>query len=217
VELPQVTQTLPTLSPAVHGFLKRYKAFCAQRRITPVDAFVPYDVPTSGSMSSRSRVTSGLVPAAKLFGVFANVQFELQTGDVELLQTAFRDTKRIDLFNYAVFIRAVNVEDITSQESRASLASLPISPAVEQSAKLIAGQIREKLLARHRKIDIAFTGITEETISAVEFQKRLTAIDLVLVAGQTQTLIKRYRVNLTDQIDWKAFVADVNQSKTVGD
>jgi hypothetical protein len=94
---------------------------------------------------------------------------------------------------------------------------MPISPAVEQGAKLIAGQIREKLLARHRRIDIAFNGITEDTISAIEFQKRLTAIDLVLAAGQTQTLIRRYRVNLTDQIDWKAFVADVNQSKTVGD
>jgi hypothetical protein len=217
VELPQGTQTLPTLAPEVHAFLKRYKAFCAQRRITPADAFVPYDVPTTGSVSSRSRVTSGLVPVAKLFAVFANIQFELQAGDVELLRNAFKDSKRMDLFNYATFIRAVNVEDITSQESRASLASMPVSPAVEQGAKLIAGQIREKLLARHRKIDIAFTGVTEDTISAAEFQKRLIAIDLVLVAGQAQTLIKRYRVNLTDQIDWKAFVADVNQSKTVGD
>jgi Ca2+-binding EF-hand superfamily protein len=97
VELPQVTQTFPTLSPQVHGFLKRYKAFCAQRRITPVDAFIPYDAPATGSMSIRSRVTSGLVPATKLFAVFANVQFELQAGDVEALQRAFKDIKRTDL------------------------------------------------------------------------------------------------------------------------
>jgi Ca2+-binding EF-hand superfamily protein len=217
VQLPQVTQTLPTLSPAVHGFLKRYKSFCTQRRITPTDPFVPYDVPTSGSLSSRSRVSSGLIPLGKLFAVFANLQFEIQTGDIDALQAAFRDSKRADLFNYAAFIRALKVEDIASEESRASLASLPVPPAVDQAAKLTAGQIREKLLARHRKIDVAFAGITEDTVSITDFQRRLAAIDLVLIAGQTQALIKKYRVNLTDQIDWRAFVADVNQSKTVGE
>jgi hypothetical protein len=54
-------------------------------------------------------------------------------------------------------------------------------------------------------------------VSAADFQRRLVAIGLVLTPAQIQQLIQRYRVNLTGQIDWKTFVADVNQSKTVGE
>jgi hypothetical protein len=94
---------------------------------------------------------------------------------------------------------------------------MPVSHAVEQDVLQTAGQIREKLLARHRTIDMAFRGVTEPTISASEFQRRLIAIDLVLLSNQIQALIRRYRINLTNQVDWKTFVADVNQSKTVGE
>jgi hypothetical protein len=63
-------------------------------------------------------------------------------------------------------------------------------------------EIREKLLAR--KAD-------------AEVQRRLIAIDLVLGSSEIQALIRRYRVSLTEHVDWKASVANVDQSKTVGD
>jgi hypothetical protein len=91
------------------------------------------------------------------------------------------------------------------------------SYAVEQAARQTAAQICEKLIERHRTIDSAFNGVTDDAVSATDFQRRLVAIGLVLTPAQIQQLIQRYRVNLTGQIDWKAFVADVNQSKTVGE
>jgi Ca2+-binding EF-hand superfamily protein len=217
-QLPVQTQTLPTLSPEVHGIIKRFKAFCEQRLLSPVDIFLPYDLPATGSVSSASgKVNTGFLASARLRAAFNNVQFELRDSEVDALLKAFKDNRRPDFFNYAAFTKAVRVEDITTPETRASLASPPVSYAVEQAAKQTAGQIREKLLARHRKIDIAFTGVTEDTIPAEEFQSRLVGIQLILKSGQIQALIQKYRVNLTGQIDWKTFVADVNQSKTVGE
>jgi hypothetical protein len=57
----------------------------------------------------------------------------------------------------------------------------------------------------------------EPTIPAQEFQRRLMAIDLVLHATQIQAIIRKYRVNVDNEVNWKAFVADVEQSKTIGE
>jgi Ca2+-binding EF-hand superfamily protein len=209
---------LPVLPPAVHDLLKRFKSFCVQRRMAPTDVFLPYDIPTSGALGAKSaHVTSGFLSAARLPAAFNTVQFVIQAAEVDALLAAFGDKRRPDLFNYAVLVRAVQAEDIASADSRASLAPAPVTPALEEAARLTAGQIREKLLARHRRIDLAFVGVTAAAIPAAEFQQRLGAIDLVLRSNQIQSLIRRYRVNQTDQIDWKAFVDDVNQSKTVGE
>jgi Ca2+-binding EF-hand superfamily protein len=209
---PETVTVTPTVqfAPAsvpmsVHNFIKRYKAFCGQRRIAPGDVFLAYDA-----------AHSGLIPVVRVHACFNNVDFPVLRSDVEQVIATFRDEKRSDLFNYIAFNRVVNTEDITSQEVRASLASAPVSADLERTAALVALQIREKLLARHRKIDLAFRGITTDTIPAAEFQKRLAVIDLVLLSGQTNALLRKYRVNLTDEINWKAFVADVEQSKTIG-
>jgi Ca2+-binding EF-hand superfamily protein len=209
---PPTTTVTPTVQfapasvpPAVHDFIKRYKAFCSQRRIVPGDVFLPYDA-----------AHSGLIPIVRVQACFNNVDFPVLRSDVEQVIATFRDEKRSDQFNYIAFNRVVTAEDITSQEVRASLASTPVSADLERTAAIVALQIREKLLARHRRIDMAFRGVTTDTISATEFQKRLAAMDLVLLPGQTNALLRRYRVNLTDEINWKAFVSDVEQSKTIG-
>jgi Ca2+-binding EF-hand superfamily protein len=216
-KIPVVTQPIPTLAPATHELIKRFKAFCEERRIAPVDVFVPYDTPTTGTLASTtSRLSSGFLPGVRLLTAFTAVKFAVQKGEIEALQLAFRDLHRPDLFNYAAFLRALTIEEISTPESEPQ-AAVPVSRAIEVAARLAAGHIRENLLARHRNIDSAFAGLSVPTISAAEFQSRLAKIGLVLVQGQIQALIRRYRVNLTDQIDWKAFVADVKESKTVGD
>jgi Ca2+-binding EF-hand superfamily protein len=209
-----------SLTSGVHDILKRYKAFCVQKRINPSDIFTPYDIPSTGPLTlsaPKSRMSGGFVPINRLHAAFHNVQFELRRGEPEALQAAFADSKHPDLFNYAAFLRALKVEDIASPEIRASLKSMPLSHDVEETARLAAGQIREKLLARHRKIVQAFAGVTEETIPPEEFQRRLFAMDLVVRSNQMQALLRKFRANLTGQVDWKAFVANVDQSKTIGE
>jgi hypothetical protein len=63
---------------------------------------------------------------------------------------------------------------------------------------------------------MAFRDVTTPTIGVAEFQTRLRSMDLVLLATQINALLRKYRVNLGDEIDWRAFVSDVQNSKTVG-
>jgi hypothetical protein len=37
----------------------------------------------------------------------------------------------------------------------------------------------------------------------------------VLFKGQIQALLRKYQVNLSDEIDWKALVVDIEESRTV--
>jgi Ca2+-binding EF-hand superfamily protein len=209
---PDVTPTVTTrtfdleaIPMTVREFIRRFKTFCAQQRIVPGDIFLAYDA-----------WRNGLIPIFNVQACFNNVDFPLLRGEVEELVAVFRDPRKRDLFNYLNFTRAVSQEDVTSPEVRAQLAPTPISPDLDRTAATAALQIREKLLARHRRIEMAFKDVTTPTIGAPEFQKRLQAMDLVLLAAQVNALLRKYRVNLGDAIDWRAFVSDVQNSKTVG-
>lgn len=204
IDRPPVAE--PELPQTVHAFIKRYKAYIEMQRIQPTEPFEPYDVGHNG-----------LVPIFKVQACFNNVNFQVMRTEVEQVVSCFRDSRKPELFNYNSFATAVSKEDITSTESRSTLACAPISAQVEREALLTCNQIREKLLARHRRVDMAFAGVTQEYIPNKEFQTRLLSIDIVLRAGQIQSLLRKYRVNLTDEIDWKKFCSDVNNSKTIGE
>ena len=193
------------IPPAVHEFIRKFKTFSEQMRITPVDMFVPYDIAHNGTL-----------PGFRIQACFNNFNYPVTREDTDKLMSCFSDARKPEYFNYVAFLDALKREDITSQEVRAVLESAPISHEVEREALITCSQIREKLLARHRTIDLAFTGLQEPAIPYQEFQARLAKMDLVLRAGQTQSLIRKYRVNLSDLVDWKTFCADVNNSRTIG-
>jgi hypothetical protein len=140
----------------------------------------------------------------------------VQATEVDALIAVFKDEDRADAFRYLTFARAVDAEDIGSPESRAVGAPPPLSREIEQIVLETNGQIREKLIARHWDIGRAFQGVVRPTITSAEFQQRLASVNLVLVTGQIQALLRKYRVNLSDEVDWKAFVEDVQRSRTVG-
>jgi len=196
---------MPEITQSVHNFMKRFKSFAQIHRISPTDIFEAYD-------TSRN----GRIPVFKVGAAFNNVQFEIPRQELENVVQTFRDPKKRELFDYQIFIRAYNEEDITSEETRMSLVGNPISAEVQREAMTTAGQIREKLLARNRRIGSAFSDLDTETIPSADFQERLANLGIVLRAGQLSSLFRKYRVGLTDNIKWQEFCYDVEQSKTIG-
>ena len=204
-ERSKVVEPPKEMPQVVHQFLKRFKTFCQQKRLYANDLFVPYDMAHNGTIA-----------VFKVQACFNNVDFPVLKSEIEPVIAFFKSARKAELFNYVAFNQALQDEDIASEEVRASLSSAPISAEIEREAAITCSGIREKLLARHRRIEQAFAGITTPTIPRNEFQARLARMDLVLHAGQIQALIRKYRANLTEQVDWKTFCNDVNQSRTIG-
>lgn len=200
----QTNRILSQLSPQVHDFLRRLKSYCNQRRFQPSNLFERYDTLHNGTVNSY-----------KVQACFAQVDFPVTRNEIEMIIDAFKDPKRPDIFNYIIFNRAFDNEDITSNEVRSSLTATPISYEINREAEIACIQIREKLLARHRRIENSFSGINTPTISTEEFQRRLNNIGFVIHSSETTALIRKYRVNLSDEIDYKQFCQDVINSKTI--
>jgi len=173
--------------------------------IAPTEVFRPYDIGNNGTLA-----------AFKLHAAFNNVNFPMMRQEAEQLVACFRDARRQEQCNYFGLLKVLDKEDVSSEEVRATLSGAPLSAGDETTAQTACGQIREKLMARHRGILTAFAGATQAGVSAAEFRPRLDKVDLVLPASQIQVLIRKYRINLTDQVDWQTFCTDVNRTKTVG-
>jgi Ca2+-binding EF-hand superfamily protein len=204
---PVVVQEAPVereIPASVRATLQRFKSFCSQKRIVFDDIFVGYD-------SNHN----GLVPIPKVEACFHNINFKFEGREFRDLVDAFKEPRKPEFFNYVLFTRTVKKEDIGSEEARSKLVAAPISYEIEREASIACGQIREKLMARHRRISAAFSGLSDDPIPVADFQRRLNSVDLVLRANQTQALLRKYRFNLTELIDWKHFCTDVDQSKTI--
>ena len=203
-DLPPQDQPLPEIPQNLHAFIRRYKSFAQQMRISTIDIFRPYDTNHNGT-----------VPVYTVQACFNNFNFQSSRNEIEQLVQVFRDKRKTELFDYNLFMRAVDEEDISSPDVLATLSSAPMSSQIERVAEIACSQIREKLLARHRRIEIAFSDVQSNSVSTTEFTQRLSKFDIVLTAGQLQSLVRKYRINLTDQIDYKTFISDVNNSKTI--
>jgi hypothetical protein len=188
--------------------MKRYKQFCSDRGVAPEGAFHRYD--TGGTQA-----LNGVIPTMKVQAAFYCAQFPVQPSARDPRSAVVKDP-RSNQFNYLSFARAVNAEDTGASDMRSSTTTLPLTRELEQTVQETLGQIREKLIARRWDISRAFRGLSCPTINAREFQDRLASVNLVLVTAQIQALLRKYRVNLSDEVDWKTFVEDVQRSRTVG-
>ena len=194
----------PVPTGACLAFIKRFKVFCSQRGVTDLKGiFAPYEAGRAVILLSR------LVPA------FGAVQLEVSRAEIQAIAEVFRDQKRPELLNYVAFCVAVEEAKVDDEATLRSLQSAPISFEVERIAGMTCCQLREKLQARNRTVDQFFTGITSDTITSAQFEKALNTFGFVLQAGQTQALQRKYRANLSDEVDWRRFCADVKAAKPV--
>ena len=202
---PPPTPTIPPLPLHVHAFLQKYKQFAELKGIPP---FIPFEL--------HDKNMTGYVHVSKISECFHKAGFAPTRDEVVSIIRCFCDSRRTEWFNYKLFSYAVDCEDITEKSARELLATvtLPVNFAAE--AATTVGTIREKLLARNRHIQLAFAGVRGDTVAIDDFTRRLESLDVVLNPEQTQALIKKYRMNTSDRVNWTAFCRDVENSRTIG-
>jgi Ca2+-binding EF-hand superfamily protein len=158
---------------------------------------------------------TGLIPAVRVSGAFQNENFRVSQSELAQLLKTFRDSRRPELFNYSAFAAAVKKSDIRSSSARASLEDTPILADIDQIAAMATAVINEKLRARNKTIQAAFPGVKSATISSADFEQRIRSLDLIVRPTEMQAILRKYRIRVTDEIDWATFCRDVENSKTV--
>jgi Ca2+-binding EF-hand superfamily protein len=197
---------VPELSLPIRALVKRFKQFVIRKGVSANSVFEQYD---------GNRL--GYVHPAKVGQILAASGFETLREELENLCRTFRDVTRPELFAYRIFGAAVDREDVSGEEcvSSPGCAALPGDVEREVAANLV--HIREKLLARNRRVGALFTGVQEDVVSAAEFQRRLEGLHILLKSNQIQGILRKYRVGVgSGDVDWKAFCRDVERSRTIG-
>ena len=188
----------PSFPMIVRLFLKRYRLFILSSNL-PMDApFAPID-------GGRT----GLVPINRVQECFTRVGFETSRDELESTINTFRDFRRERAFNYDLFIRS-------SEAEVTDYANIDVPPEVQKEVNDIEMAIKEKLSSRNRSIRMAFAGIARPTISIETFLERLATVDVMLRTNQSNALVRKYRMDQSDQIDWRRFCTDVDNCRTLG-
>ena len=84
----------------------------------------------------------------------------------------------------------------------------------QQTMTVLVG-IREKLLARHKKVRQPFFGIQTQLISQRDFRRCVESYGLVIKEAEMQRLLHAYKRNMQGDIDWNRFCSDVESTNTL--
>lgn len=203
-EKPVNTNEMSNLRPPiaipmiVHLLLKKFKLFVSQNgRLSLFSPFVALDAGRTG-----------FVPASRVQTCFNKVGFETSRDEIEATINTFRDGRRYENFNYYMFVKAAEAEDNASSVSE-------LTPEVQKEVLGAQIMIKDRLSSRNRSIYLAFNGVNKRSISIQAFFERLAAVDIALRSAQANALVKKYRIDQTDQIDWRRFCEDVQKVNTV--
>lgn len=181
----------------VHSLLQRYKLFISENpQFNLMSPFTPLD-----------GAKSGFINAQHVRECFISIGFETSRDEVEAAISTFIDSRRINAFNYYMFVKAVHAEQ--------TMISTGITPEIRQEVAETQVIIKDRLSSRNRRIWMGFSGIVQQTIPIETFFERLASMELYLRSSQANALVKFYKTNQTDQIDWKRFCNDVENCKTV--
>ena len=95
----------------------------------------------------------------------------------------------------------------------------PPPPSMRQTSDptvlLFIGELREKLLERHKKVSTPFVGVRSQAMPVRDFRRCVESFGLVIKENNMQRLLREYKMNMQGDIDWQRFVYDVENIKTV--
>lgn len=195
IENVRLPKNIPMI---VHLLLKKYRLFISQNpRLNLYSPFLQVD---SGK--------TGFISASKVQACFNYIGFETSRNELETTINTFRDDRKYNIFNYYMFVKAAELETSTSNVSE-------LTPEVQKEVTEAQIMIKDRLSSRNRSINLAFKGINRPSISIQMFFERLASMDLALRSAQANALVKKYRIDQTDQIDWRRFCADIEKCNTV--
>ncbi|KAH0793970.1 EF hand family protein [Histomonas meleagridis] len=191
------------LSKEVISLIRRLKVILQHKNLNGTSIFRTYD-PTK----------AGYVLRKNFVAVLNYIGFPATKEELEMLMNAFQSQRMKEKCSYRRLLLAMEEEQIQPSD----LASVKVSHESEKNDYAfinIINTIHSKLSARRKNARFFFADIKEEKISVSEFRQRIMNFGIIISSSDIQNLIRYYRADLNDGIDWKRFCNDVDSSKTM--
>ncbi|KAH0792907.1 EF hand family protein [Histomonas meleagridis] len=191
----------PSESP-LNNILKTLKLAFYSKNISPDTIFIPYD--TNGN---------GTIPTSRLMPILSGFGLHLSESEINLLVDNFTDHRITEKFRYKRLCSKLNEIEISQNDLKQTQKVEKVT--TNSDVLRITSQLREKLLARHKRVETPFRGMKSESIPARDFRRCVESFGLIISESDMQKLLREYKVNFNGDIDWKRFCYDVEMNKIV--
>jgi len=191
-----ISETTPNPN-AIEPLLERISNFLCTNGVQLKPLFAQYDVSNNGKISR-----------SKFIQILENIGLPMNAGEATMLVELLSDDKTSDKVNYLLFLDNMSTSILESNQSH------NITQADEKTMIFI-GNMREKLLARHKKVRAPFSGYQNVPISSSDFRKCIESFGIIMKEPDVQSLLRFYKCNSKGDIDWNRFCLDVENSNSL--
>lgn len=200
-----ILSNVPEPDQKVKHVVHRLKIFLYSKKVAADSIFIKYDTNHSGT-----------IPTTRLKPIFDDIGFHIQQEEINDMISFYQDQRMPERFNFKRLITSLNEVQLT-QEDLASTRVNDEETKVTTNAEVLryTGELREKLLARHKTVRQPFVGIRNPTMSPQDFRRCVESFGIIIKEGDMQKILREYRVNMQGDIDWQRFCYDVETAKTV--
>ena len=179
--------------------LRKVKAAMQCRRLAPDEMFVHHDVQKLGSIPVDV-FTAAMAPITSLVG----------NDIVQTVGNSFRDCRQPERVNYRRLCAALTSIAASREDVEEVFETQRQMAGENDELFSILHAIHNKVSDRRKKIYDLFRTVQDEIITSSEFKKILEQFGLAISDGEWQKLIRKYRVNRNNDIDWYVFCKDVD-------
>ena len=207
-QTPEISKTiLKDAKPQmqnVEASLHKFKIFLMKDGIPPETVFIPYDANNTG-----------MIPKIRLQPILESIGFPGLPSDYSILAETFTDARLTEKVNYKKLCEAVNRTEIGREEFATTRVDNLADAKLDEGTMAVLVGIREKLLARHKKVRQPFFGINQQLISQRDFRRCIESYGLVIKENDLQKIIRGYKRNMQGDIDWNRFCTDVETANAI--
>lgn len=177
---------------------KRIKGHCAKAQTDVLSLFNTYD-----------HLSSGHVAIQRVESILSSVNLQLTKDEYSELVDYFSDSRIPERFHYKKI--STIADAFASEDINGDYIGDLGNPSQELAAML--NLFKDYLYARRLRPSDLFKGVKENYIAVDDFKRRLDAANLTSRGEKTQMLVRRYRMNLRNDIDWKRFCHEIEISR----
>lgn len=185
-------------------FLRRIKAFCTLRMLTPTEIFTQQDTSSLG-----------FVRSSNLERCFAMIHFPATKEEVALIVRIGADPNNNEKILYRPIARDIENTQIEPGRAKWILNESQMKKDSEINATKIVSLIKDKLKMRNRRIFMFFGDARPGVLMRrEEFAERLGNANIVVQGEELDDLVGKYQrgsdQNGAELVDWESFVNDVD-------
>jgi hypothetical protein len=184
--------------------LRLLKAALGCRRLHGEELFIGHDSARMGTIPIET-----LVPATKAIAPFLSDEV------VEQIKKDFRDRRQPERFNYRRLCAILGSVVATQEDIEQVIEHRREVYGENENVEPVLVTIKGKLTERRKTIYELFINVTSDGIPVTQFRNRIGAAGIALSEADAQKLVWKYKTRIPNEIDWRAFCADVEEARSI--